>query len=187
MTFNKFGQTTAVRERLAYGVSPTEVPSPPHHFQMETCIGCRYHTWSPLEEVSAAKYLGLTLQNNLSWNSHVDNIATKANNTRAFLQRNLQQCRKKTEELCYMTLIRPIMEYASVVWDPFTEDNIRKLEMVQRREVCMVYADYRLTSSVTSMLQQLQWSTLQEWLSWYTRLSTTLRMYQQANWYQLYQ
>ena len=64
--------------------------------------------------------------------------------------------------LLHTTLIGPIMEYASVVWDPFTEENIRKLEMVQRRAVCMVYADYRLTSSVTNMLQQLQWSTLQE-------------------------
>ena len=61
-----------------------------------------------------------------------------------------------------MTLVRPIMEYASVVWDPFTEENIRKLEMVQRRAARMVYANCRLTSSVTIMLQQLQWSTLQE-------------------------
>ena len=58
-------------------------------------------------------------------------------------------------ELCYRTLVHPIIEYTSAVWDPFTEDNIRKLEMVQRRAACMVYADYRLTSSVTSMLQQL--------------------------------
>ena len=115
-----------------------------------------------LEEVSSAKYLGVTLQNNLSWNSHVDTIAKKANNARAFLQRNLQQCPKKTKELCYTTLVRPIMEYSSVVWDPFTEENIRKLEMVQRRAARMVYADYRLTSSITIMLQQLQWSTLQE-------------------------
>ena len=113
-----------------------------------------------LEEVSSAKYLGVTLQNNLSWNFHVDTIAKKAKNTRAFLQRSLQQCPKKTKELCYTTLVHPIMEYASVVWDPFTEENIRKLEMVQRR--ALVYADYRLPSSVTLMLQQLQWSTLQE-------------------------
>ena len=35
--------------------------------------------------------------------------------------------------LLHTTLIGPIMEYASVVWDPFTEENIRKLEMVHRR------------------------------------------------------
>ena len=115
-----------------------------------------------LEEVSSAKYLGVTLQKNLSWNTHIDSTAKKANNTRAFLQRNLQQYPRKTKELCYKTLVRPIMEYASVVWDPFTEDNIRKLEMVKRRAARMVYSDYRRTSSVTPMLQQLQWTNLQE-------------------------
>ena len=34
----RFGKTTAMGERLAYGVSFTEVPSPPHHFQKEICI-----------------------------------------------------------------------------------------------------------------------------------------------------
>ena len=34
--------------------------------------------------------------------------------------------------------------------------------MVQSRAARMVYADFRLTSSVTPLLQQLQWPTLQE-------------------------
>ena len=38
----------------------------------------------------------------------------------------------------------------------------RKLEMLQRRSARMVCSDYRRTSSVSSMLQQLQWPTLQE-------------------------
>ena len=86
----------------------------------------------------------------------------KANNTRAFLQRNIKQCPGETKELCYKTLVRLNLEYASVIWDPFTDDNILKLEMVQSRAAPMVFSDYRSTSSVTPMLQQLQWPTLQE-------------------------
>ena len=117
-----------------------------------------------LEEADSAKYLGVTLQNDLNWNKHIDTTDKKANNTRAFLQRNLQQCPRKTKELCYKALVRPIMEYASVIWDPSTDKNIRKLEMVQRRAARMVFSEFRSTSSVTPtcMLQQLQWSTLQE-------------------------
>ena len=100
-----------------------------------------------LQEVDSAKYLGVTLQSNLSWNQHIDSTAKKANNTWAFLQRNFQQCPRKTKELCYRTLIRPILDYASVVWDPFTEENIRRLEMAQRRAARMVFSDYRQTSS----------------------------------------
>ena len=69
---------------------------------------------------------------------------------------------KGTKELCYKAMVRPIMEYASVIWDPSTDTNIHKLEMVQRRAARMVFSDFKSTSSVTPMLRQLQWSTLQE-------------------------
>ena len=68
----------------------------------------------------------------------------------------------RTKELCYITLVRPLVEYSSIIWDPFTEANIWKLEMVQRRAARMVFSDYRRTSSVTPMLHHLQWPTLQE-------------------------
>ena len=45
---------------------------------------------------------------------------------------------------------------------PHTAENIRKLEMIQRRAARMVNADYQTTSSVSTMLNQLQWATLQE-------------------------
>ena len=95
-----------------------------------------------VEEAKTAKYLGVTIQNDLNWNKHIDATTKKANNTRAFLQRNIKQCPGKTKERCYKTLVRPILEYASVIWDPFTDDNIPKLEMVLRRSACTVFSDY---------------------------------------------
>ena len=115
-----------------------------------------------LKEVDTAKYLGVNIHKQLNWNHHISSVTKKANNTRLFLQRNISQCPKKTKELCYRTLMKPLMEYATVIWDPFTEANIRKLEMVRGRSARMVCSDYRRTSSVSSMLQQLQWPTLQE-------------------------
>ena len=44
----------------------------------------------------------------------------------------------------------------------FTDDNIQKLQMVQHRAAHMVFSDNRSTRSITHMLQQLQWPTLQE-------------------------
>lgn len=86
----------------------------------------------------------------------------KANNTTAFLQRNLHQCPRKTKELCYKTPVRPQMEYASIIWDPYTINNIRSLEMVQRRAARFVTGDYHRSSSVTRMLEDLDWPTLRE-------------------------
>ncbi|XP_062605835.1 uncharacterized protein LOC134267643 [Saccostrea cucullata] len=115
-----------------------------------------------LEVVETAKYLGIYLHQGLKWNHHIDTIAKKANPTFAFLRRNLHQCPSETKALCYQTLVRPILEYGSTIWDPYTRDSIGKLEMVQRRTARMVTSNYRTTSSVTDMLQQLQWTSLQE-------------------------
>ena len=109
-----------------------------------------------------AKYLGVHLSKDLSWNCHINAITKKANSTSAFLQRNISPCPRQTKVLCYKALVRPIVEYACTVWDPHTQKNINKLEMLQRRYARFVFNDYQRTSSVTSMLQQLQWPTLQE-------------------------
>ena len=52
-----------------------------------------------LKQTKRAKYLGLTFSNTLSWNTHIDTISKKANNTTAFLQRNLSTCPKK-QNIC---------------------------------------------------------------------------------------
>ena len=89
-------------------------------------------------------------------------VVSKANSTYAFLRRNISMCPRETKVLCYNTLLRPVMEYASIIWDPHTNVNIDKLEMVQRRYARFVFHDYRRTSSVTAMLNQLNWASLHE-------------------------
>ncbi|KAI8514688.1 hypothetical protein Bbelb_072790 [Branchiostoma belcheri] len=114
-----------------------------------------------LERVPAAKYLGVTLQTDLSWGKHIDNTSSKANRMLCLLRRNLRVRSRKTKELAYKALVRPILEYASSVWDPHSNQNINKLEKVQRRAARFVLHRYRNTSSVSAMLEQLQWPTLQ--------------------------
>ena len=115
-----------------------------------------------LQTVKQAKYLGATISSDLSWNQHVDNTVKKATNILNFLRRNIRDCPPRVKEQCYKTLVRPTMEYASCVWDPYTNTNIKKLEMVQRRAARFVKGDYDRTSSVTAMLDELGWDTLQE-------------------------
>jgi hypothetical protein len=61
----------------------------------------------------------------------------------------------------YTSLVRPTIAYASSIWSPSKKDSINKVEAVQRRAARFATGDYQCTSSVTAMLQQLQWQTLQ--------------------------
>jgi hypothetical protein len=102
--------------------------------------------------LDSSKYLGVHIHKNMRWNHHIDQVAKKANNTLAFLRRNLHHCTRSTKSQYYLTLVRPIAEYASTIWDPHTKENINKIEMIQRRAARMVNSDYQTTSSVTSMI-----------------------------------
>ena len=53
------------------------------------------------------------------------------------------------------------MEYAAVVWDPYYQTDIQQLEKVQRRAARWVLNDFSRYSSITNMLQQLSWLSLQ--------------------------
>ena len=64
-------------------------------------------------------------------------------------------------------MVCPIVEYASTVWFPYTKQNISLLEAVQRRATRIVFHEFSYSSSITSMLQQLGWPTLEQrrWIS----------------------
>ena len=86
----------------------------------------------------------------------------KANDTNAFLMRNIRSCPQEIKATCYKALVRPIVEYASPVWDPSTRQNINMLDGVQRKAARFVTGDHKRTSSVTKILQDLQWPTLEK-------------------------
>ena len=115
-----------------------------------------------LEVADTAKYLGVTLHKHCAWSKYINQTAKKANNTRAFLQRNLRRAPTSVKKRAYETLVRPILEYASAVWDPHAEADIYKLDMVQRRYASYTCNNFGRTSSVTAMLQQIGWDTLHE-------------------------
>ena len=79
---------------------------------------------------------------------------SKANSTLGFLCRNLR-CPAKLKESAYISLVRSTLEYAASVWDPHLAKDINKLENTQRRSARFVKGDYRTTSSVTQILQEL--------------------------------
>ena len=114
-----------------------------------------------LQNEDYTRYLGVELQSNLSWNRHIDQTVKKANSMLGFLRRNLRVSNESTKTSAYRSMVRPLLEYCSTVWSPYTQEHIQKIEMVQRRAARYVTNRYHITSSVTSMLGYLEWETLE--------------------------
>ena len=113
-----------------------------------------------LEVVSSTKYLGLTIQQDLKWNTHINQVVNKGNRTLGMLKRNLKISSPSIKTMAYRGLVRPQLVYSSTVWDPHHKVHINKVEMVQRRAARWVLNRYHNTSSVSDMLNHLAWPTL---------------------------
>ena len=107
--------------------------------------------------VMDAKYLGVTVSDNLEWSKHISVFTAKANSKVGFLRRNLKGCPDKLRETAYFALVRSFLEYSATVWHPHQKYNSDKLEMVQRRAARFVKGRYGTYESVTNMLEELNW------------------------------
>ena len=79
-----------------------------------------------------------------------------------FLHHNITSCPKKVKLNCYKSLVRPVLEYASIVWAPHTISGTTSVEKVQRFSARFICNDYSRSSSVTEMLQSLSLPTLSQ-------------------------
>ena len=95
-----------------------------------------------LENVDNIKYLGVTITNDLKWNTHITNICTKANRALGFLRQTLFSCPQNVKEAAYKGMVHPILEYGSSVWDPLPDKLQEELEKVQNRAASFVTRNY---------------------------------------------
>ena len=109
------------------------------------------------------KYLGVTITNDLKWNTHISNICTKANRTLDFLGRTFFSCPQNVKEAANKGMMRPILEYGSSVWDPHTGKLQEELEKLQNLAAKFVTRNYVYeTGSMTDIFAQLKWESLKK-------------------------
>ena len=67
---------------------------------------------TPLLSLDHFKYLGITLQSNLRYDRHIQDITAKANRTLGLLRRNVRTSSPRLKERAYKALVQPQLEYA---------------------------------------------------------------------------
>jgi hypothetical protein len=114
-----------------------------------------------LKYTKSCKYLGVTLTSNLHWGEHVNNVVKSGQKSLNFVMRNLRGTTPKVREKAYISMVRPILEYASSAWDPHSQENIGAIEKVQRRAARKVLNRYGPRESPTEMIKAMGWETLE--------------------------
>ena len=89
--------------------------------------------------VNDHKHIGLTYSSNCTWKTHLNNIYCTASK-RIDILKTLKWKLNRSLEILYVSFVRPLFEYADVVWDSapshqYLFDNIEKLQIEAARIV----------------------------------------------------
>lgn len=108
-----------------------------------------------VDSVSSIKYLGVLFTSNLSWNAHIEHITTKACKKLGYLKRHLHLANTDTRLRAYSSLIRPSLEYASIIWHPHHSNLTNLLESVQNKAARFILTSYSRYQSVSALKKLL--------------------------------
>lgn len=109
-----------------------------------------------LDRVSVKKDLGVTIDDKLSFNQHVDDITRKAYKLLGFVFRcgKYFSC-QSSMRILYSSLVRSRLEYCSSVWNPCYSSAIDQIERVQKKFTRMFYFKFRIAYPRPSYDQRL--------------------------------
>ena len=120
-----------------------------------------YMSGTPLNEVTSHKHLGVTLSKDLSWNSHIEDVVSRASQSLDVLNALKHKLDRCTLEKLYNAFIRSKLEYANIVFDNCSEQQADLLENIQYRAAKIVSgAIHRVSHSV--VYAELGWDSLKE-------------------------
>ena len=92
------------------------------------------------------------MRRDLKWNNHIAQITNKGK-----IIRNLKGCPTSIQVHAYKTIVRPILEYASIIWDPSYKTHVETLEKCQKRAMrhmtSTTYSHHIRTSELSKQLR----------------------------------
>lgn len=112
-----------------------------------------------ITEVENHKHLGVIFQSNCTWHEHLNMIISKAWQ-RIYVMRKLKfMLDRKPLQSIYFAFIRPVLEYADVVWGNCTKYEEEELEKIQLEAARIVTGTTKLVS-IENLYIETGWETL---------------------------
>jgi len=103
-------------------------------------------------------YLGVSISSDLSWAAHIDSVCCKAKWQIGLLHRHFYARSPSCKAQLYKSLVLPILDYCSSLWDPNNAIHVNKLESVQKLAARFVTG--RWHDNYDSLLSLLNWPEL---------------------------
>ena len=115
-----------------------------------------------LDEVSSFKYLGIVINNRLTWQDRVDQMLSKINKKLGLLKR-IRYCLPLDARLLFFnSYVLPLFDYADIEWGNRGNSTLLMLQLQYlHNKAVKVILDLPVGSSASEILNKRKWKTLQ--------------------------
>ena len=114
-----------------------------------------------IEQVSSHKHLGVFLSQDMKWTTHIDHSVKKVKKKLGLLRRQSRNLLNRQKIDIYKTIIRPVFEYGSALFDNCSISNSLKLEGCQRTAALICTGAMKRTESKL-LMRVLGWESLSD-------------------------
>lgn len=114
---------------------------------------------NPIKQVKSHKHLGLTFSDDGTWTSHISSSLNKAWQRIGILRSLKSLLSRSSLERMYVSFIRPLLEYADVVWDNCSNTISNDIEAVHNEAARIVSGATKLCN-LDRLRNDLNWETL---------------------------
>ena len=91
-----------------------------------------------LEQKSECKFLGIIIDDDISWKAHINYISCKISKTIALLRYLRYTFPKHILKTLYMTLIYPYFNYCNIIWGAADPTAIEPLKLLQKKVIRII-------------------------------------------------
>ena len=114
-----------------------------------------------LIEVEKHKHLGVYFSTECTWHKHTDYIKEKAWGRINVMRKLKFKLDRKSLEIIYMVFIRPLLEYADVIWDNCILYETQELDKIQNEAAPIATGTTKLIS-LDCLYNEIKWESLEK-------------------------
>ena len=94
---------------------------------------------TPLEQVSSTKFLGIVVDDKLSWKPHVDKICKLISRNIGIINRLKTQLPLNSLLMLYTSLISPYLHYGLLVWGNANQTLLDRILLLQKKALRIIH------------------------------------------------
>ena len=99
---------------------------------------------SELEEKTETNFLGIFIDNKLTWKAHINHICNKVSKSIAILRQVRSIFPKNILRMIYMSLVYTYLNYCNLIWGAAERTNVEPLFRLQKKAIRIITNSYYL-------------------------------------------